>query len=310
MITNQPTEEDFERVTIECLTQAFNLLFKVYQNYQEYDEDIHEDVEMEDIWNHNVGTIRTSTILLHQAVESFMKSVICRTSPLLLIEKNRADWPTLPMKTNKDFDSLYTISGESLVATFCAVESELIIDNKLIEFIEKIRQNRNKSIHGASNIEIKPTELLDDILNAFTYFFGKDKWFLHITNFNLKNPLFGYYDWEFEDAITYEFLDFVESVIGRKKMNKHHETNIIGRRYHCPICKDTIDAEYGEMNSKWTFLHPNTPSSENVHCLNCDGNYKVTRENCTTESCKGNVISFEEEVRDKFCLSCFQEQEE
>lgn len=309
MITNQPTEEDFERVTIECLTQAFNLLFKVYQNYQEYDESVREDVSMDEIWNHNVGTIRTSTILLHQAVESFMKSIICRTSPLLLIEKSRTDWPTLPTKSDRDFDSLYTISGESLVATFCAVESDLKIDVELTNFIEKIRQNRNKAIHGASNIEIKPTELLDDILKAFTNFFGKDKWYLHITNFNLKNPLFGYFDWEYEDTITYEFLDFVEFVINRKRMNKHHEINITGRRYHCPKCKDTIEAEYGEMDSKWTFLNPNNPSSTNVHCLNCDGDYQVTRENCMTELCKGNVMSYDEDVDYKFCLTCFNQQE-
>lgn len=87
MITNLPTAKDFEEVTFQCLTQAFNLLFKVYQDYQDYDESVQEDVKMSEIWEHNDGTIRTSAILLHQAVETFMKSVICKTSPLLLIEK-------------------------------------------------------------------------------------------------------------------------------------------------------------------------------------------------------------------------------
>lgn len=37
-----------------------------------------------------------------------MKAVICETSPLLLIDKPRKDWPTLPSKEVIDFSSLYT----------------------------------------------------------------------------------------------------------------------------------------------------------------------------------------------------------
>ena len=245
MITNLPTTKDFEEVTFQCLTQAFNLLFEVYQNYQEYDESIQEDVNISKIWEHNDGTIRTSIILLHQAVETFMKSAICKTSPLLLIEKNRTDWPTLPNKMNKDFDSLYTISGESLLATFCAVESSVKINEELITFIEKIRQNRNKAIHGASKITIKPNELFEDIIKAFTYFFGKDSWFLHLSNANFKNPLFGYLDWEFEDAISYEFLDFADFMIGIKRLNKYHNVDLTGRRYFCKFVKILLTINMG-----------------------------------------------------------------
>lgn len=306
MITNQPSAKDFEEVTFQCLTQAFNLLYKVYQDYQGYDEDVQQDVEMNKIWMYNDGTIRTSVILLHQAVETFMKSVVCKTSPLLLIEKNRNDWPTLPNRTNKDFDSLYTISGESLLATFCAVESELEINEELIIFIEKIRQNRNKAIHGALKIGIKPNELIEDILKAFTYFFGKDSWFLHLSNFNFKNPLFGYYDWDIEDTLSYEFLDFADFMIGRKKLNKFHSVNLTGRSYFCKICKDTIDEDYDYLDSKWAFLKPNTPKSENLYCVNCNAEFNVIRESCRIENCKGNVLYYDKENEENICLTCYR----
>jgi hypothetical protein len=82
-------------------------------------------VQIEDIWNHHHGTLRTALILLHQAIEGLMKAVICETSPLLLIDKPRKDWPTLPHTDEKDFDSLYTIGGEALLTTFCAVPSTI-----------------------------------------------------------------------------------------------------------------------------------------------------------------------------------------
>ena len=146
MIKNLPTHTDFENVSKQCLTQSFNLLYKVYENYSEYDDDIiREEVSLEQIWEHNLGTIRTSLILLHQGIETYMKSAICKTTPLLLIEKTRTDWPTLPSRTDKEFDSLYTISGEALLTTFCAVSTDITIDEDFIQFIETIRQKRNEA---------------------------------------------------------------------------------------------------------------------------------------------------------------------
>lgn len=154
MITYLPTYKDFEGISKQCLTQAFNLLHKVYDNYNEYDDETRVEVSLEQIWEYNSGTIRTSLILLHQGLETFMKSAICKTTPFLLIDKTRADWPTLPSRTDKKFDSLYTISGEALLTTFCAV-SEKEINEEFIEFIEIIRQRRNEAIHGANKVAIK-----------------------------------------------------------------------------------------------------------------------------------------------------------
>ncbi|MGF6849019.1 hypothetical protein QFZ51_004254 [Chitinophaga sp. W3I9] len=94
MIVNPPMTSDFENISKENLTQAFDLLFKIYENYLNYNEEIiRQEVTVETIWKHHHGTLRTALILLHQAIESLMKSVICETSPLLLIDKQRKEWP-------------------------------------------------------------------------------------------------------------------------------------------------------------------------------------------------------------------------
>lgn len=307
MITNLPVSEDFEIVSKQCLTQAFNLLFKVYEHYEGYDYLIKKDeIPIERIWEHNSGTTRTSLILLHQGIETFMKSVICRTSPLLLIEKKRTDWPSLPSSANKDFDSLYTISGEALLTSFCAVPSIIKIDNDLINFIEHIRQKRNEAIHGVSKLSITPKELLENILEAYTYFFGENSWFLEMWNFNFENPLFGYLDWDFESLMSYRYLDFAEFMLGRKKLNKYIKTDITGRNYYCPSCKETIDDKLGHLESKWAFLIPNKSDSKEIHCVNCDAGFIVERKDCIEKDCKGNVI-YSNSI-DVFCLSCFMPQ--
>jgi hypothetical protein len=307
MITNLPSSEDFEIVSKQCLTQAFNLLFKVYEQYEEYDDLIEKDeIPIEKIWEHNSGTIRTSLILLHQGIETFMKSVICKTSPLLLIEKKRTDWPSLPSNADKNFDSLYTISGEALLTSFCAVPSKIKIDDDLINFIEQIRQKRNEAIHGVSKLSTSPKELFENILEAYTYFFGKNTWFLEIWNFNFENPLFGHFDWDYESLISYKYLDFAEFMIGRKRLNKYIKIDVTGRNYFCPTCKETIDNKYGDLQSKWAFLYPNKPNSKEIHCVNCDAGFVVQRKDCVESDCKGNVI-YSDSI-EEFCLSCFMPQ--
>ncbi len=308
MIKNLPTHTDFENVSKQCLTQAFNLLYKVYENYDEVDDDtIRAEVSLEQIWEHNSGTIRTSLILLHQGIETYMKSAICKTTPLLLIEKARTDWPTLPSKTDKEFDSLYTISGEALLTTFCAVPTDIAVDEDFIQFIEAVRQKRNEAIHGANKVTISATDLLDNILKAYTLCFGKDAWFVETWHFNFTNPLFGYFDRDFEDAVSYRYLDFALGILGKKKLNKHLKTDILGRGYFCPECKRTIDREYGQLESRWAFLKPNKPDTKVIHCVNCDAEFNVTRKNCLENDCKGNVIH--DYDGEETCLTCFAFQE-
>lgn len=306
MITNLPNYDDFEKVSKECLIQAFNLLYKVYDNYEEYDDDIvRGEVPMNDVWEYNSGTLRTSTILLHQGIETFMKGVVAQTSPLLLLEQKRSDWPTLPNSVDKDYDTLFTIAGENLLNTFCAVCTDITPTAELVTFIENVRQKRNKAIHGASKVSSSAKALIHDILQAYTYFFGIDKWFDDLKNYNYENPLFGYFDWEFENLMSYKYLDFLESTIGIKKIKNYISFDVTKRRYFCPSCKNEIDHKYGDLQSKWALLKPNSPDSKNIFCVNCQQENIVYRAECIYEDCLGNVIDV-----DGVCLTCYERQEE
>lgn len=306
MIKNIPSFKEFEDVSKQCLTQSFNLLYKVYEDYYNYDEIIREEVSIDQIWKHNSGTIRTSLILLNQGIETFIKSVICKTSPLLLIEKNRAEWPSLPSRTDKDFDSLYTISGEALLTTFCAVENDITISDELIQFIEKIRQKRNKSIHGTNKVSDTAAELLENILKAYTFFFGKDEWFFALKIYNFKNPLFGYFDSNYEYSLSYSYLDMTLELLGKKKLNKYLKVNITSRPYYCPECKRAIENEGDYLESKWAFLKPNKQDSKIIICINCAAEFNVTRKDCEDEKCEGNVIH--DYGDERTCLTCFKDQ--
>jgi hypothetical protein len=312
MIINSPTRIEFEKVAKENLTQSFNLLFKAYDTYKGYDEKIvQQEVSVEEIWQHQQGTIRTALILLHQAIESLMKSVICDTSPLLLIDKPRKDWPTMPNSEDKDFDSLYTIAGESLLTTFCAVNSTIIRDSELINFIEEIRQKRNQAIHGTNLKDVSAKYVIENVLKAFTIWFGKNNWHVELRENLIENPLFGYFDMDYEIALSYKFLDFSLSLIGRAELSKHISVDIHSRSYFCPQCKYGIEKEYDEpMESKWAFLNPNEPDSTTISCANCHQDFEVKRVKCNINECKGNVLYDDPDYTGGLiCLTCFKTHE-
>lgn len=218
MITNIPEHEDFEKVAKECLIQALELFFVIYSNYKQYDDaNKQEEVPLNVVWEHNKPTVRTSIILLHQGIETYMKSVIVKSSPYLLLEQKRTDWPSLPESKDINYSAMYTYAGQNLLHTFCTVNNSKLTA-KEIKFIEDIRQNRNKAIHGAENILSNPSIVILDVLKAYTFFFGKDQWFNDIKVWNQSNPIFGYYDWDFESRQSYKFLDFLDVTIGTKQL--------------------------------------------------------------------------------------------
>lgn len=300
MIINLPSYEDFENVSKECLIQSFILLFKVYDNYVDHDDDIVSEISMDDVWEYNKGTLRTCIILLHQGIETYMKGIVAKTTPLLLLEQKRSDWPTLPTNEDKDYDVMFTIAGENLLNTFCAVSNDIATTSDLINFIEGIRKKRNKAIHGATKISISATSLIHDILKAYNYFFGIGEWFEDLKKFSYKNPLFGYIDWEFESLLSYRYLEFVESTISTRQMKKYINFDMNGRRYFCPTCKYEIDRKFGDLQSKWAYLAPNKPNSNKVYCINCGFESEVIRKDCEFDGCKGNVLDIDER-----CLTCF-----
>lgn len=301
MISNIPDYQDFEQDAKGCLIQAFESVFKIYSGYKDYDdENIYEEVPLNEVWKHNKVTLKASIILLHQGIEAYMKGTIAKNSAYLLLEQKRSDWPTLPDSINKDFNTMFTIAGENLLHTFCAVNSNKL-DSETIKFIENIRQNRNKAIHGASTILSDPSNIIHDILKAYTYFFGKDQWFNDIKTWTQSNPLFGYYDWDFESIQSYKYLDFLDAIIGIKQLKKFFNFNIIGRRYFCPTCLHTVQSKDVNLCSKWAFLHPNKPFSTIVYCINCNFNHEIERSDCNKKDCQGNVIDM-----DGICLTCCQ----
>ena len=70
MITNLPSSEDFEKLGKNCLVQAFDIVFETDKVIFE----IGEQALMEDVWKYSQGKLNTAVVLIHQAIESFIRA--------------------------------------------------------------------------------------------------------------------------------------------------------------------------------------------------------------------------------------------
>ena len=305
MIKNIPQDIEFEQLALDCITKSFEMLYSIGWDYKNLTTDVNE----EEYWKHNDITVRTSLIVLFQGVEYLMKMKITEKSALLLIENNRSDWSTIPGKRDKNFDELITISGENLLSVFCAITND---NFKLDEFapkFEELRKKRNKLVHstGVNGLDYK--YIIKEILFILSIFYFDEKWIELLREKFVSEPTFGHWDSDVELASYHQTLDFVKHSLTKSEINKYIPYDIKSRRYFCPYCTYWLTKEE-EPEVKWGFLTPNTADSTKIHCLVCDKEHDVSRDQCQPEDpedeCKGNVLS--NEYIDKQCLTCYSQE--
>lgn len=298
MITNLPKPENFISVAKQCLLQAFDIVYT--DDYYLKDDEL---IERDEFWDYHAGDLNTALILTYQAIEFLLKAQVCKESPLLLLDQNPTDWPTKPDSDDKDFDDLYTISGESLVRKYSASLKGEKVDIKLIQFIEEVRITRNRVMHGASNQKLKPKFIIEIILDTFLHFLGVNSFWDTTRDLLISNPMFGLFDEDFEEADLHKRLDYTESIIGKNKFQLHFDIRLDCRRYLCPWCFEALIQHDEELESGWAFLKPERTAGANmVECLNCKKENKVVRVKCNENGCKGDVIF--KNTKDPFCLTC------
>jgi hypothetical protein len=304
MIVNLPSKEEFEKLAKNCLVQAFDIVFETDKVIFDSGEKALQD----DVWKYSRGKLNTAVVLIHQAIEAFMKASICETSPLLLLEGRRKDWPVLPQQEDKDFNEFYTTPAEALIRTYAAT-TKLPLNKDIIEHVETMRTLRNQIVHGISRTELTPKKMIENVLDTFLFFLGKDEWWRVLLFEFVNHPLADYQGFGLKLSRFAERLDYLEAVVGKAKFSKLFSQNTRARRYFCPVCKGQWDIAMDDYYPyHWAFLDNSGSENSVVHCLNCGIESLVSRENCYYTACKGSVIYYGDTSEDIMCLTCGQQQ--
>lgn len=310
MIKDIPSAEEYKRVAVECLIQAFNSIENV-DNFQT------NETPRNNIWDYNQIVLRTGIVLIHQGIEGLLKSEICKFTPLLLLDKKRSEWKTLPESNHESFSDLYTIGGEDLLRTFYGCIGSDNVHKNFLTLFQEIRTKRNKIIHGVGSEKLTPEYVLILILNSFTYLLGKDSFWDAVSSKFYQHPGFQFEDHhiEWQDSIFCNRMEYLNLFLGIKELKRHFSIDITSRAYLCPFCIEKAEEITSEglkhPDSKWAFLNPNSSKSTNMSCIICRTDFGILREECIQTKCKGNVkylIEDDEDLETWICLTCWNEE--
>lgn len=315
MFTDIPTEEDYRNAAVECLIQA-------YDNIWNIDNTLNNETPREEIWSYHQIVLRTGIVLVHQGIEGLMKAEICKVSPLLLVDKKRSEWKTLPDSPNESFSDVYTIGGDDLLKTFFACIPPNSIPREFHNHYEEVRTKRNKIAHGVGSDQLSPEYVLNLTLWSFTYLMGKDSFWASVLEKFYRHPGHEYDDTdvEFDEMTQYNRMDHLKLFLGEAGLKHHFTVDITARPYLCPDCTENGEEitrkGMTHPESKWAFLNPNLPTSDNISCIVCQNSFDVVREDCGHNGCKGNVKYLIEEGGELdgakntwICLACWHEEE-
>ncbi len=295
MIIDLPNSQDYKKLGREWLLQSFDIVYD-YSGELEYLSDWKEGD-----WHFHRGKLSTVLVLLHQAIESVLKSEIIDVSPFLLIEMPPQNWPSLPDSKDKSYNELFTINSEALLRLFCATCRTGKKKENLSKLYEEIRIKRNQIVHGLHKEILHPEYLIQIQFEASREFFEESFWNL-MKNEERSHPL--YNELEDEDLRTelYYRIKLIYKYLSNKKFKKY--LNIEGRGYLCPECAGSAQ----DWDFKSVYLNPNHPDSMSANCIICDKQFQLIREECQIKKCHGNAIYVDDESESlRTCLTCLGE---
>lgn len=141
-------------------------------------------------------------------------------------------------------------------------------------------------------LKVSALEVIIKILEMHDFLIPSEDWIVTRRDFLSESPASLLYSSDGMDAqVAWEFF-IVFSLLSPAQVKKLFGVNKKDRNYICPKCKYD-SGDYTMIEPRYAVLRPNTPDSTTLYCFVCRDSHLVTREDCGSEGCQGNVISDE-----------------
>ncbi|EIM25232.1 hypothetical protein MicloDRAFT_00059540 [Microvirga lotononidis] len=300
MIIDLPTSAYYPERSENLLHLAASMCFELVHQTESWGYE-HDEETLEAYWQRTQPTLSNALTLVQQAQEMGLKGRIASVSPYLLISKEPRDWPRGSDKQDLPFSTFRTVDAGDLPKIHDTVCLPRLTEEQKALF-EEIRSHRNIIVHHGSSQPLTAGDVLRYILRTFTWLHLGNNWFAKRDDYLSDDPLATLYSndhvpsklmFEFEALFSELSPQDFQSIFGANKRQ---------RWYLCPHCQSNSgDADVSDIETAQ--LVPNLPTSTNIHCIVCDQDHFVSRQDCSDINCKGNVIA-KSSYGDDFCLTC------
>jgi hypothetical protein len=294
MITEIPQAADFRKYGIDYLNLGWGTLTEILEHLANAEEWMSgmDPSTRDEYWKAAERELGTALSLTEQGVEFLLKARICAVSPWLL---TTGELPKKSDVENIPFSQFRTIDAQDLLRTHNTF-SDSRLPPEFATTFEALRKQRNSIMHTVDlNLKLTIPPLLTDILLVSEHLIGPKAWVRTRKDFidrDRHSTIESDYN---ETRLAREFMQVI-ALLKPAPILHHFGFNKGRRCYICPNCSDG-DSYFEATTAQ---LKPNTPASIQVYCFICDSLFPVTRRDCVSSDCQGNVIWTEDDQ----CLTC------
>ena len=294
-----PTSDDYYQSGKELFDFAWNVVTELLTTFDEAEYYGIDPNEVSDAyWKAARRSITTALSVTQQGVEFLIKGKIAQISPYILVSDNPRNWPTPYGRNCIEFSEFRTLDAQDLIRTHDTFSDDIFSD-EFVDRFNSLRDQRNKLMHSVDkNTEVSVAQLVDAILYMHKALLPMESWPKIRLEFLRQSPTSEFGSWEVAiNRVSWE-TELAIKHLTPKQVKSYFNIDKKQRAYFCPECLCGADTNAG-FEEKLARLTSKGGSANELYCPICDNKFTVTRENCESESCLGNVIS-----EDGTCLTC------
>ncbi len=318
MIVDIPTSEDFKEAGLHLLHSAWEQVFDLFTEFDEFahyiEEASEEDPDQEDeaarYWEAAKQNLTISYSTVHQAVEFLLKAKIAEVSPFLLLGGSPSTWPSGCDSHDRPFSDFRMINSEDLIKVVNTVHPEKLSPNFQTWFHE-LRTNRNKIMHTVDRrLSFSPDDIIPLILETSEMFVGARQFCdCHIDYLDKTpaNSLKFIREGGHEPYLVLRLHDQITAAIERlspSQVDKYFGFDKKRNSYWCPNCRETFECvDYFDPDSIESYVRTyqeKEKGQRNYRCFVCRHEGSLLDHPCDNEYCEGTRLDKETNR----CLLC------
>lgn len=296
MIKDIPTSDEFDSAAKAQFDFAWDIVISFLTTLDEAGHYSGVEIQEDDkraFWEAARQRVLTSLIIVQQGIELAIKAKIVSISPYLIIAGSHSDWPKDRTGDGISFSEFRTIDAQDLIKVH-DIAHEKPFNEDFYKLFEKVRKLRNKAMHSVdSNLSVSAKEVVVILLEAHNHLYKGENWASTRREFLYNSPAAQVYldNDHINGLVAKEFLTIFKLLTPSQAAHLF-EVDKKQRLYICPACSYETN-KYELIEPRYAVLSPNAPTSTELYCFVCNEAHPVTRMNCETDECRGNVISDE-----------------
>jgi hypothetical protein len=304
MITEIPTQADFESAGVSLLNLAWDTVSSLYLYVERSEMEAWDDVSQgtDEFWKAAHQPLSNAQALLQQGVEFLLKGRIAAVSPFLLLDGAPREWPKGSNSKDIAYSEFRTIDAQDLVRvhdTMCSSR----LDQSFVQRLDELRQTRNAFVHSIDKrLRHRPEELWIAILDVTHHLVGPLAWMPARRAYLQSTPRSVAFSSDESSAqLSWEGLHLL-GVLKPAEQILYLGVAPKARWYICYNC--SMECRDADIRPETAQLRPISSQSKVVYCFVCGEMDAVVRVPCTNAACKGNVVH----GHDRVCLTCYCDQ--